>query len=370
MESLATWKITDIAPDIMITIFTPSFADAADTNAQNLTVKEVVARLPPEKFRVQMLYAEKPDSRIVARPNTELIAYRRHGNSLRLLARCCTTPPDVYFFPREGPLDSVFLSCRRYLRFKTAVVSCIVSAMDQGEVRPLILRSILEGDVVVGNSNFVSQSILDRFGIATSTIPDGVDRELFFSRPETRASNPQPIVLYAGAFQPMKRVPIVIKEASRRPDVRFRLAGRGVDEADCRILAERLGCRNVDFLGHLPQAQLGGEMRQADIFLFPSVSEGHPQVLIQAAACGLPCIAMDVYHPDYVASGSTGFLARSDEEVSEKLDLLLAQPELRQSFSKAAARLASNFDWERIAEQWETVLSGAVDLRRHRNRSH
>jgi hypothetical protein len=38
----------------LITIFTPSHADVDNTNAQNLTAKEIVARLPPERFRVAM----------------------------------------------------------------------------------------------------------------------------------------------------------------------------------------------------------------------------------------------------------------------------------------------------------------------------
>ena len=66
---------------------------------------------------------------------------------------------------------------------------------------------------------------------------------------------------------------------------------------------EKYRCRNVSFLGHLPLPQLGEEMRRADVFLFPSILEGHPQVLGQAAACGLPAIAMNVYHPEYVLHG-------------------------------------------------------------------
>ena len=99
----------------MITVFTPSFADEADTNAQNLTVKEVVARLSPEKFRVVLLYEADPDPRIARRPNTRLLRWRRRGNTLRILLHCLREIPDVYFFPREGPLDAAFLAMRRRL---------------------------------------------------------------------------------------------------------------------------------------------------------------------------------------------------------------------------------------------------------------
>ena len=90
----------------------------------------------------------------------------------------------------------------------------------------------------------------------------------------------------------------------------------------------------------------------ADVFFFPSILEGHPQVLGQAAACGLPAVAMNVYRPDYVLHGETGFLAESDVELTQKLDMLLRDSELRQSMASAAARHSRKFDWDQITEQW------------------
>ena len=97
-------------------------------------------------------------------------------------------------------------------------------------------------------------------------------------------------------------------------------------------------------------------MRQADVFLFPSILEGHPQVLGQAAGCGLPAIAMNVYHPDYVVNGETGFLVESDTELAEKLGLLLRDSARRQAMSVAAVRHSRKFDWDRIAQQWAEVF--------------
>jgi glycosyltransferase involved in cell wall biosynthesis len=347
----------------MITIFTPSFADASNTNAQNLTAKEVVARLSPAKFRVQMLHAASPDERIARRPNTQLLRMRSHGNAARWLAHCVLTRPDVYFFPREGPLDASFLFLRRSLRLRTALVTYVVSTQDGGTPNPVLARAIREADAVVGNSAYVSETIRQRFGTVVTTIHSGISGEVFFPPQEASRTEAQLTVLYAGSFQRYKRVSVVIEEAARRPHVRFRLAGRGVEEPAIRSLAERLGCGNVDFLGHLSQIELGEEMRRADVFFFPSVREGHPQVLGQAAACGLPCVAMDVYRPDYVVNQQTGFLVGSEAEMSEKLEILLTRADLRQSMSAAAVELALNFDWDRIVERWEQVLESALARR-------
>jgi len=352
----------------MITIFTPSFADEANTNAQNLTVKEVVSRLPADRFRVVMLGDGAPDPRILARENTEILAWSRHGNTARLLPRVLLSKIDVYFFPREGPLDKLFLFFRRSLRLPVALVTYIVMALDEIAVGPTMTRSICEADCVLGNSRYVSQTVKDRFGVATGTIYDGFERELFYPRTatEARRTGSKLTVLYAGSFQARKRVDVVIREAANWPSVEFRLVGKGEEEEKCRSLVSELGCRNVTFVGHLSQPGVADEMRKADVFLFPSVLEGHPQVLGQAASCGLPAVAIDKYRPDYVVNGETGYLVKSESELSQKLGLLLADQDLRLKMSVAAARHALQFDWDKVARDWERVFVEAAGKRRRK----
>jgi glycosyltransferase involved in cell wall biosynthesis len=350
----------------MITVFTPSFADDANTNAQNLTVKEVVSRLPSDRFRVVLLGDGAPDPRIAARANTEILRWSRHGNTARWLTRLLLSRIDVYFFPREGPLDTLFLFCRRTLGLPVALVTYIVMALDEIPVGRTMARSIREGDCVFGNSRYVSQTVQKRFGVATGTIYDGVKRDVFYPPPEARQPGAKLTVLYAGSFQARKRVNVVIREAANWPSVEFRLAGKGEEEDKCRSLVSELGCHNVTFVGHLSQQGLAEEMRKADVFLFPSVLEGHPQVLLQAASCGLPALAMDVYRPDYVVHGETGYLVESESEVSQKLGVLLSDQNLRLKMSAAAARHALQFEWDKVARDWEAAFVQAVGKRRQK----
>jgi glycosyltransferase involved in cell wall biosynthesis len=328
-----------------ITIFTPSSADEDDTNAQNLTVKEVVARLPPELFRVIMITEGNPDPRLAARRNTELVRWTRHGNALRLLRKCFLSSPDIYFFPRCGPLDRAFFDFRKYLPLKTSLVSYIVTEINDTTCAGLIGRSVVEADQVCANSEFVSAAIRNRFGVESITVYDGVDRRFYFPRTEQAVGPPpgSPVVLYAGSFKKTKRVECVIEHAARWPNVQFRLAGRGPTQENCRALCEEHNCRNVQFLGHLTSAQLGEEMRRADVFLFPSILEGNPQVLLQAAACGLPGIAMNRYQSEYVVNEESGFLVENDRELASRLDLLLTNANLRRAMSHAAVEHARKF---------------------------
>ena len=351
----------------MITIFTPSFADEANTNAQNLTAKEIVSRLPADRFRVVLLGDGAPDPRIRARENTEILRWSRHGNTARWLTRLLLSKIDVYFFPRAGPLDTLFLFFRRSLGLRIALVTYIAMALDEIAVGPTMTRSIREGDFVFGNSRYVARTVQERFGVVTGTIHSGIKRELFHPPAEARGPRPKLTVLYAGSFQARKRVDVVIREAANWSSVDFRLVGKGEEEERCRSLANKLGCRNVTFVGHLSQPELAEEMQKADVFLFPSVLEGHPQVLGQAAACGLPAVAMEKYRPDYVLNGETGYLVKSDIELSQKLGGLLSDAELRLKMSAAAARHALQFDWDKVARDWERVFVEAAGRSRKRN---
>jgi len=352
----------------MITVFTPSFADEANTNAQNLTAKEIVSRLPADRFKVVLLGDGPPDPRILARENTEILHWSRHGNTPRWLTHVLLSKTDIYFFPREGPLDTLFLLFRRSLQLPIALVTYVVMTLDQGAVGQTLTRSIREADRVVGNSRYVSQTVEARFGVEAATIHSGIKRELFHPPTEPRQPASKLTVLYAGSFQARKRLNVVIREAANRPAVEFRLVGKGEPEEEqtCRSLVKELGCRNVTFVGHLSQPSLADEMRKADVFLFPSVIEGHPQVLGQAVACGLPAVAMDVYRPDYVVHGETGYLVKSESELSDKMGLLLADHELRLKMSAAAARHAVQFDWDKVARDWESVFVEAAAKRRQK----
>jgi glycosyltransferase involved in cell wall biosynthesis len=345
----------------MITIFTPSFADEADTNAQNLSAKEIVARLDPERAAVTMLHEGAVDPRIASRPNTTLLQWRTQGNTRRTIVHILRNVPDVYFHPREGPLDSAFLSLRRFLRLETAVVVPVVSGgLYQQPYTAARVRNIRAADAVYANNSFLAELVREKMGVEAGIIHSGIDRRHFFGPKLSRPLHDAPTVLFAGSFRSYKRVPLVVQQAARWPSIKFRLAGAGEEELVCKKLATELACKNVEFLGHLSLPALGEAMRQADIFLFPSIIEGHPQVLGQAAASGLPTVSMKIYRPDYVINGATGFLVDTDDELAEKLDLLIRQPELRRTMGEAAVAHAQEFDWDVIAEQWLDAFERAV----------
>jgi glycosyltransferase involved in cell wall biosynthesis len=357
-----------------IRIFTPSYADEANTNAQNLTVKEVVARLPEDRFHVTMIRDGAVDGRIARRRNTRLFRWLPHGNTARLLTHCLAGRPDIYFYPREGVLDYAFLRARQHLRLRVAVVTHVVKCFDApapraaGTLQERALEaSIVNATAVFGNSRYVAETVTARFGIEAGTIHNGIDSRFFYppingNRPSSRTN--RLTVLFAGSFQARKRPEMVIRLAARWPQVSFRMAGEGPERARCTELARVAGCSNVTFVGHLTPKDLGREMRRADVFLFPSLVEGHPQVLGQAAACGLPSVAMRVYRPEYVEDGRTGFLVDDDAGLAAALERVLKERTLRVMMAELAIEHAARFNWDDAAARWADVFEAAVRQQR------
>lgn len=88
---------------------------------------------------------------------------------------------------------------------------------------------------------------------------------------------------------------LVIEALQAVPDVRLLVIGDGPLEGELRRQADRLGvAERVEFLGHVDHDQLPAYYTVADALVLPSGSEGMPNVVLEAMACGTPVIATAV----------------------------------------------------------------------------
>jgi len=84
--------------------------------------------------------------------------------------------------------------------------------------------------------------------------------------------------------------------------------------------------------------------RSADVFCLPSYREGLPRSILEASACGLPCIAANVPGSrDAVIDGVTGFLVPSHDyrEMAERITELLEDGDLREKMGRSGVRFVN-----------------------------
>jgi glycosyltransferase involved in cell wall biosynthesis len=120
----------------------------------------------------------------------------------------------------------------------------------------------------VQHSDFYART----FGLSASkfrSIFIGADTQLFYPRPRQRESREFRAV-FVGTFIPLQGVSTILEAAQRlasRPDIRFQLAGDGQTFPAAVAHAQRLGLRNVAFLGNVPAERVPALVADADVCL-------------------------------------------------------------------------------------------------------
>jgi len=154
--------------------------------------------------------------------------------------------------------------------------------------------------------------------------------------------------------------------ASRHPQVRYRIVGKGSDKPRLQQLVESLGIgQRVIFEEDLSDADLADRYRRCAVFVMPSGQEGFGIVFLEAMRYSKPCIGGDAGGtPDVIVDGETGYLVPFGDlsALEDRVDRLLAQPELRRRLGRAGRqRLLDEFTFDsfkaRVAEYVEELLS-------------
>ena len=204
-------------------------------------------------------------------------------------------------------------------------------------------------------------------------IPNGVDLQkfsiqdhsLFHSQLQIKEN--QKVILFVGSLVPVKgietllRAFVLLMKLHEVGTVKLYIVGGGFQEAKLKRLASELHINNdIVFVGRVPHDKLPAWMNIADCLCLPSLSEGHPNVVMEALACGLPVVASAVGAiPDFV-NEKTGHLVTptNHTELSEKLNQCLATPYRRESIRATM----KNMSWKRCAEMYYEELLGLTEF--------
>jgi glycosyltransferase involved in cell wall biosynthesis len=133
----------------------------------------------------------------------------------------------------------------------------------------------------------------------------------------------------------LKALPEVVK---KYPPIHVIFAGDGALRTELEALTQQLGIsRHVTFLG--ARHDVSALLNAIDLFVLPSVSEGLPNVLLEAMACQKPVIATDVGGiPEVVRHGENGYLVPPGDAAALRNTLLrcLAEREQWKNFAQRA----------------------------------
>jgi glycosyltransferase involved in cell wall biosynthesis len=172
-------------------------------------------------------------------------------------------------------------------------------------------------------------------------------------------------LLMVGRMIPLKRMEQVIGILPNLGDTRLVIVGDGPLHPQLTKLIDELGlAQRVLLIGQLSHSEVWALMTQyADVLVLNSIHETFPHVLLEAAQCGLPVVATSTGGTtEIVVEGETGLLIPPDspDQLLVALQRLRTDVDLRQKLSRNARLVAHRFTYDRMVEETELVLQGAV----------
>jgi glycosyltransferase involved in cell wall biosynthesis len=218
-----------------------------------------------------------------------------------------------------------------------------------------------------------------------SMIPNGFDTDAFSPAPDARRlmrrelgiADDVPLVGMLARLHPMKDHPTFVKAAAevarRRDDVRFVIAGRGVDGND-RLLNLARSLSISDRVRFLPERQDSAAFLAAlDVAVSSSSSEAFPNVVGEAMACGVPCVVTDVGESRMLV-GDTGVVVppRDPTALADGILRVLAlDPASRTDLGRRARRwIQAEFSLQPVVDQYLALYAELVGHQSTTSASH
>jgi glycosyltransferase involved in cell wall biosynthesis len=219
-------------------------------------------------------------------------------------------------------------------------------------------------DQVVVPSGYLVE-VFREVGVPAVPIPNIVDVERF----RFRVRRPLRPVFFANRnLEPLYNVGCVLRAfgriQERWPEARLMLAGDGSQREALHSEAERMGLRNIQWIGRVAPDRISDLYDEADIYLNSSDIDNMPTSLIEAFAAGLPVVTTRAGGIPYIVEDeATGMLVdRDDDEALAGAAMrLLEEPDFAAALARRArAKCEALYTWNAVRDRWIALYTGVA----------
>jgi N-acetyl-alpha-D-glucosaminyl L-malate synthase BshA len=233
----------------------------------------------------------------------------------------------------------------------------------------LIKFGIEKSDTVTAVSNMLVDQTYQTLGRkkVIETVYNFVDERVYYRRDESNLkceygiNSDEKVIIHVSNFRAVKRIGDIIRTFSlinEKVKSKLLLVGDGPEYRNAKKLVKDLGlCSKVLFLGK--QEKIEELYSISDLKLLMSQKESFGLVLLEAMACGLPCIGTNIGGiPEVIEDGVNGYLCELGDYVNAAKSAikLLTNDNLHQKFSENAQKVILNkFSSESIVSQYEKI---------------
>lgn len=180
----------------------------------------------------------------------------------------------------------------------------------------------------------------------------------------------QPRILWMRAFHSVYGPDIAVRTLEllqqRHPEARLTMGGQdsGLLETT-RSLVRNLGLEDsVHFAGYLANEKKLEAFAQHNVYLNTNRIDNMPVTLLEAAATGLPIVATNVGGiPDLLTHEVDALLTPTEPTaLADAICRLLEEPDLAETLTKAARRLAEGTDWSVVRTSWANLFERVLTM--------
>ena len=247
------------------------------------------------------------------------------------------------FSPEAFKLEGFFGKLRLFLLKKTIISSSHKAAQ-------VIALSFMCKKVLISNK-ILADSV--------AVIPNGVEisDKVYCDDQDT----PKPFILSVSHFYRYKNVEQLLNSYARlseqlRKNYRLKIVGGFYDlkyVQELRLLAHRLEITdNVDFIPGLKKDELDEVYSQAKLFVFTSIIENSPNILLEAMSHGLPVISIDNDPMPEFGSTAVQYVKAHDEiALANKIEYLLNDKKKCEEMRTLSKKRAQLFSWDKFTQE-------------------